>query len=84
MANGSEVLLMLCPNDQWTISGNDYESIVWSDGIPKITKKQFEAGFKQYENWASEQEKNKKSERDALLEKLGITEEEAALLAQSL
>ena len=51
MAIGGEVLTMLCPTIEWTIYGDDYESIIWHKGIIGITKEEFEAGFAQYDVW---------------------------------
>jgi hypothetical protein len=80
MAIGGEVLTMLCPDVEWTIYGDDYESIIWHKGIVGITKEEFEAGFAQYDSWKAQQDAAKAAQRQALLDKLGITEEEARLL----
>ena len=79
MATGAEVLLMLCPNTEWVISGDDFDSIQWVKG-DKITKAQFEAGFAQYDAWKAEQDSAKAAQKAALLNRLGITEDEAKLL----
>ena len=79
MAKGSEVLEMLCPNTEWAISGDDFDSIQWIKG-DKITKAQFEAGFAQYDAWKAEQDAKAITDKAALLAKLGITADEAALL----
>lgn len=80
MAIGGEVLTMLCPDVEWTIYGDDYESIIWHKGIVGITKEEFEAGFAQYDSWKAQQDAAKAAQRQALLDKLGITEDEARLL----
>jgi hypothetical protein len=79
MVQGHEVLEFLIPNGGWSIVGNEYEGIQFLECEP-ITKEQFEAGFAQYDAWKTEQEAAKAHERAALLERLGITEEEARLL----
>jgi len=79
MASGGEVLSMLLPNGGWYISGNEYESIKFIDCEP-ITKAQYDAGFAQYDAWKAEQDSAKASQRQALLTRLGITEDEARLL----
>jgi hypothetical protein len=79
MATGRDVLEMLCPNTEWVIEENDYDSIQWIKGNP-ITKAEFEAGFAQYDAWKAEQDAAKAAQKAALLNKLGITEEEARLL----
>jgi hypothetical protein len=80
MATGAEVLNMLCPKVEWTIYGNDYDSIIWNDGIVRITKEEYEAGFAQYDAWKAEQDSVKAAQKTALLDRLGITEDEAKLL----
>jgi hypothetical protein len=79
MATGSNVLEMLIPQGGWVITGNDYEGIQFLECEP-ITKTEFEAGFAKYETWKLDQDISKASNKQALLDRLGITEAEAALL----
>ena len=79
MAKGGEVLSMLCPNTEFVIYGDDYDSIQWIKGEP-ITKAEFEAGFAQYDAWKAEQDAKAEADKAALLAKLGITADEAKLL----
>ena len=79
MAKASEVLQMLCPNTEWVITGNDFDSIQWIKG-ETITKAQFEAGFAQYDAWKAEQDSKAAADKAALLAKLGITADEAKML----
>lgn len=79
MATGAEVLTMLIPGGGWAISGDDFESITFIEAKP-ITKTAFEAGFAKVDAWKLEQEAAKASAKAALLERLGITEDEAKLL----
>lgn len=79
MTKGSDVLNMLIPTGGWVINGDNYEGIEFIEATP-ITKEEYELGFVQYETWKSEQETTKAAEKEALLARLGITEEEAKLL----
>jgi hypothetical protein len=79
MAKGGEVLSMLCPDKEWVIYGDDYDSINWIKGEP-ISREEFEAGFAQYDAWKAQQDAQAEAKRQALLDKLGITEDEARLL----
>jgi hypothetical protein len=79
MATGAQVLQMLYPNGGWAINGEEYEGIQFIECEP-ITKKQFEAGFAQYDAWKAEQDSAKATQKAALLDRLGITEDEAKLL----
>ena len=79
MARSGEVLSMLCPNNEYVIYGDDFDSIQWIKGEP-ITKAEFEAGFAKVDAWKAEQEAKAAADKAALLAKLGITADEAKLL----
>jgi hypothetical protein len=70
---------MLIPEGGYAITGNDYEGITFIEAEP-ITEAEFNAGFAQYDAWKAEQELSKANAKAAVLERLGITEEEARLL----
>jgi hypothetical protein len=80
MATATQVLEMLLPQGGWIISGEDFDSITWVDDRPRCTKEEFEAGFAQYDAWKAEQDSAKAAQKAALLDRLGITEDEAKLL----
>ena len=80
MAKGWEVLNMLCPGVELTVSGNDYENINWHGNKPAITKKQFDDGFAQFDAWQVQQDADKTLAKSNLLKRLGLTEDEAKLL----
>ena len=79
MARADQVLTMLIPNGGWIATGDDYEGIEFLDCEP-ITKKQFTDGFAKYDDWKAKQDSEVALNKAALLTKLGITSEEAALL----
>lgn len=81
MAKGYEVLTMLLPQGGWAITGEDWEGVEFFEATP-ITKKQFTDGFAQYDAWKAEQDAAQASSKAALLDRLGITAEEANLLLQ--
>ena len=80
MATGSDVLRMLCPAGGWIIYGDDFDSVIWVDDRPRCNKAEFEAGFAEYDAWKVEQDEAKATEKQALLDRLGITADEAKLL----
>jgi hypothetical protein len=82
MATNTDVLRMLIPNGGYVARGNEYEGIEFLECEP-ITKEQFDAGFAQYDTWKAEQDATKAIAKQALLDKLGITAEEAQLLLGS-
>ena len=79
MAKGYEVLEMLIPEGGWIIVGDEFNSIQFLECEP-ITEKEFKDGFSKHDAWAAQQKAEKSSQKAALLEKMGITADEAALL----
>ena len=79
MAKGKDVLGMLIPTGGWVITGDKYEDIQFIEADP-ITKEEFEAGFAAYDAYKIEQDKIAADTKSSLLERLGITEDEAKLL----
>jgi hypothetical protein len=79
MAKHYEVLNMLIPNGGYVQSGEDYEGIDFVECEP-ITKAQYLAGFAEFDAWKAAEDKKKADSKAALLERLGITEDEAKLL----
>lgn len=79
MAKGYQVLTMLIPDGGWAISGDDYEGIEFLTCNP-ISKEEFEAGFAKADEWLTKKEQEQAKKKSDLLEKLGITEDEAKLL----
>jgi hypothetical protein len=73
---------MICPEKEWVVYGDDYDSIQWIKGDP-ITKAQFEAGFAQYDAWKAEQDAQMAADRagaTAKLEALGLTADDLKAL----
>ena len=79
MAKCYEVLSMLIPNGGYVQVGEDYEGIQFLECEP-ITKAQYETGFAEYDAWKAQQDAAKTAEKAAILDRLGITAEEAKLL----
>jgi hypothetical protein len=81
MAKGSDVLEMLIPTGGWVCRGDSFADIEFIDCEP-ITKKEFEAGFAKYDAWKTQQDAAKATQKNAILERLGITEDEARLILE--
>jgi len=80
MTTGGDVLGMLIPTGGWVIYGNDFDSICYDEGVEPITKEQFDAGFAKYDAYKAKQDAIQAATKAALLDRLGITEDEAQLL----
>ena len=82
MATGGDILAMICPEKEWVVSGDDYDSIQWIKGEP-ISKADFEAGFAQYDAWKAEQNAQMQADKTsaiAKLEALGLTADDLKAL----
>jgi len=79
MAKNREVLEMLIPAGGYVYTGQTYEGIEFLECEP-ITKKQWQDGFAKYDAWKAEQDAAQAATKAALLDRLGITEDEARLL----
>lgn len=79
MAKSHEVLRMLIPQGGWATTGDSFEDVLFIECEP-ISKAEFEAGFAQYDAWKQEQDNAKAEAKAAILDRLGITAEEAQLL----
>lgn len=83
MAIGGEVLEMLCAGKVWTIYGDDYDSIIWGDGIALLTEAEFKAGFAKYDAWYAEQLKKQQEQKiaaEAKLAALGLDKDDLKAL----
>lgn len=77
---GGEVMSYLLPKGGWSIRDEDFSTVVFDEGVDTITEDEFKAGFATYAAWKAEQELIKANTKADLLERLGITAEEAQLL----
>ena len=75
-----EAIKHLAPQAEWTLSGNDYNDIVWLSDSSKPSLTEIEAEIALIPIRKEQAKAAKEHERAALLERLGITEEEARLL----
>jgi hypothetical protein len=71
---------MLRPAGGWVITGDDFNSITWVDDVKPVTKKEFDEGFPLVDAWLEKKQAEKEVAKTELLNRLGITQEEAKLL----
>ena len=75
-----KALKNLAPDAEWTLSGDDYADLIWlSEGTPP-TLEAIESEIEQIPVKAAAALKEAQTAKAALLTKLGITADEAALL----
>jgi len=80
MANGSEVMTHFFPNGGYYIQGDDFSTVFYDEGVTPITKKQFDDTFKIIDSIKFQKESEKAAMKTAILDRLGLTAEEAKLL----
>ena len=81
MTKLAEAVNLYNSNAEWTIDGDDYQTLNWlSKDITKPTKKQLEDLLPSVATAKAEADANKAEAKAALLDRLGITAEEAKLL----
>ena len=77
---GGQVMEYLIPTGGWVIVAEDFDSIRYDEGVEPITKNQFDDAFKKVEKAEADKIAADLLAKNALLAKLGITEDEAKLL----
>jgi hypothetical protein len=80
VTNYAYVLTKKYPNSVWELSGNDYENLIWKSDDTKPTKKELDDLAPIVEAEQAKADADKQAARQALLDKLGITNDEAKLL----
>ena len=76
----ANAIYMIRPNAKFTITGD--ELIWYEQDTIQPTEEEIEAGWVAYQEKEEADKLESESKREALLERLGITEEEARLLLQ--
>ena len=71
-----DALMRLCPDAKWTLAGNSYDDIEWHCECPKPTKAAVTAEIAKESEIATA----KANAKQAILDRLGITADEARLL----
>jgi len=67
-------------NDIWSLSGETYDGLVWHSNTSKPTKVALDAQWSAVETALKQAVAAKAAARQAVLDRLGLTADEAALL----
>jgi len=76
------ILTYMYQGKQWILNGDDYSGLIWLSDSPKPSKKTLEDLWPEVQAKIESDFETKTANKAALLERLGITAEEAALLVQ--
>lgn len=80
MIDGAEIMNYLLPGGGWSITETDFDSIIYDEGIAKVTKKDFDKAKSEIESIVEARKTKIVNDKTALLDRLGISAEEASLL----
>ncbi len=80
MINYSLILTTNYADKKWNIIGNEYDGLDWLDSTPKPTKEQLNAQWLEVQTKIADAATAKQVARQAVLDKLGLTANEAAAL----
>jgi hypothetical protein len=80
MIDYSLILLKKYAGQEWTLNGDDYEGLTWLSNTTKPSKAQLDAQWEDVKAEFDAAIATKAQAKAALLERLGITADEAALL----
>jgi len=65
---------------QWTLNGDDYQGLIWLDDSAKPTKAKLDGLWAEVQTEIADETNAKIATRQAVLDKLGLTADEAAAL----
>ena len=77
--HAGEILQMLIPTGGCAAYGTEYEDIVFLEATP-ITKAEYQAGVLAYPAWKAAKDAEVAATKAAILDKIGLTSDEAKLL----
>jgi hypothetical protein len=76
----AQILSRKFNDNEWTLNGDDYAGLVWLSDTAKPTLKKLEDLWPIVAQEILDEESNKINAKAALLDRLGITADEAAIL----
>lgn len=80
MIDYTAILSRKYKGSQWTLNGDDYTGLVWLSDTTKPTKSELDKQWDEVQEIIANEAAEAEAQRQALLDKLGITEDEAKLL----
>lgn len=76
----AKAIKSLSPDAIWTLNGVDYENIIWENDAYKPTLAEIEAEIAALPAKEAAELEAKQAQKQAILDRLGLTEDEAKLL----
>ena len=76
----TKALRYLTPNAEWSLTGDNFDDIIWLDSQEQPSKEEIEKTIAEIAKLEAEKAKIEADLKVDILQKLGITADEAALL----
>ena len=76
----TKILITKYVGSQWNLVGDDYEGLEWLSDTPKPSKSELLSQWDEVQELIASESQAKATQKAALLERLGISEDEARLL----
>ncbi len=83
MTDYAIVLTRRYADKQWTLNGDNYTGLTWLSDTPKPSKATLDGLWAEVQQEIADEKAEKQVAREALLTRLGLTEQEAQLLLGS-
>ena len=80
MTDYAKVLKRRYAGSEWTLDGDDYAGLTWLSDTPKPTKAKLDSLWAEVQQQIADEQTAKVAARQAVLDKLGLTADEAAAL----
>jgi hypothetical protein len=80
MIDYAAILTLRYESSEWTLNGDDYSGLTWLSDSPKPTKAKLDGEWESVKAELETKAQAKATAKAALLERLGITQDEAKLL----
>lgn len=80
MIDYAAILTRRYPGKEWTLNGDDYDGLVWLSDTAKPTKTKLDSLWAEVQQEIADEKNAKLATRRAVLDKLGLTADEAAAL----
>jgi hypothetical protein len=80
MIDYTQILIKKYPDSLWTLDGDNYDGLTWVSDTPKPSKATLDGLWEEVQDLITAEAEAKAQAKAALLERLGITADEAKLL----
>lgn len=80
MTDYAIVLTRRYAGNEWTLNGDDYTGLTWLSNTPKPTKAKLDSLWAEVQQEIADEANAKIATKQAVLDKLGLTADEAAAL----